>query len=294
MPNMHVNVPNNTVDSLNNSGHLGAKQAEIIPTNELANAVASRTENAPESTFKDKAISLMAGTLNVIREITAFIRALFETPNIGTTLNSLSESNPNISTTLNSLSESNPNIGTTLNSLSESNPNIGTTLNSLSESNPNIGKVVQGLAGFIGTSAIQWHEKNVGNPENEMDAGAQSRFYESLIRNKLNEMNDADVAVMLEQLEGDYGQRLRSVLTFAAEKVPMARAAQKDELLISKSNALPRVTESLITELRERLGLPSEQIKDIKFIDSVTELEQPELAALKQVGFTENMLIDQW
>ena len=276
----NVNVPNNAVDSLKNSGHLGARQAEIIPTNELANAVASRTENAPKSTFKDKVISLMAGTLNAIREITAFIRALFETPNIGTTLNSLSESNPNISTTLNSLSESNP--------------NIGTTLNSLSESNPNIGKVVQGLAGFIGTSAIQWHEKNVGNPENEMDAGAQSRFYESLIRNKLNEINDADVAVMLEQLEGDYGQRLRSVLTFAAEKVPMARAAQKDELLISKSNALPRVTESLITELRERLGLPSEQIKDIKFIDSVTELEQPELAALKQVGFTENMLIDQW
>ncbi|GEM77726.1 hypothetical protein [Vibrio sagamiensis] len=252
MPNMHVNVPNNTVDSLNNSGHLGAKQAEIIPTNELANAVASRTENAPESKLKDKVISFVAGALNAIREITAFIKARFVTPN------------------------------------------IGTTLNSLSESNPNIGKVVQGLAGFIGSSAIQWHEKNVGNPENEMDAGAQSRFYESLIRNKLNEMNDTDVAVMLEQLEGDFGQRLRSVLTFAAEKVPMARAAQKDELLISKSNALPRVTESLITELRERLRLPSEQIKDIKFIDSVTELDQPELAALKQVGFTEKMLIDQW
>ena len=130
MPNMHVNVPNNTVDSLNNSGHLGAKQAEIIPTNELANAVASRTENAPESTLKDKVFSLIAGTLNVIREITAFIRALLETPN--------SEA-PNLEPS-----------------------NIGTTLNSLSESNPNIGKVVQGLAGFIDTSAILWHEKNVG------------------------------------------------------------------------------------------------------------------------------------
>ena len=169
---------------------------------------------------------------------------------------------------------------------------IGEMVNSLSHTRPNIGAVMQGLKGFIDTSAQKWHEKTREKPEDSLDANAHARFDEALMNSALNDMSTSDLKDTLTHLEGPFGERMRSVLGFVAGQVPMSDLAQDDRVLISTSMRFSGVIEGLITAIREKLGENTDvPFKDGERINSLEQLKPLEKAALLRVGISEEMLV---
>jgi hypothetical protein len=169
---------------------------------------------------------------------------------------------------------------------------IGEIVNSLSHVRPNIGAVMQGLKGFIDTSALQWFDKTAEKPEDSLDANAHARFDEALMNSALNDMSTSDLKDTLTHLEGPFGERMRSVLNFVAGQVPMSDLVQDDGVLISTSMRFGVVVEGLITAIREKLGENTNvSFKDGELINSLEQLKPMEKAALLRVGISEEMLV---
>lgn len=169
---------------------------------------------------------------------------------------------------------------------------IGDVVNSLSHTRPNVGAVMQGLKGFIDTSAQRWHESTAEKLEDTQDASAHARFDRALMNLALDDMLTSDLKQTLSHLEGAFGQRMRSILGLVAQRVPMSKLAQVDEVLLTTSIRFGGVVEYLIVALREKLGQSTDApFKDGELINSIEQLKPMEKAALLRVGIREEMLV---
>ncbi|MDP2503850.1 ADP-ribosyltransferase [Vibrio splendidus] len=169
---------------------------------------------------------------------------------------------------------------------------LGLIVDSLSHKRPNVSATMQGLQGFIDTSALQWHEKTAKKPEDALDANAHARFDGDLMSSALDQMSKSDLKATLTQLEGAFGQRLRGVFGLVAEKVPSSDLAQGDNVLISTAMRFSGLVEGLMTALSEKLGEATDvRFKDCDFVSELSELTAIEKAALIKVGIKEEMLL---
>lgn len=169
---------------------------------------------------------------------------------------------------------------------------IGDVVNSLSHTRPNIGSVMQGLKGFIDTSAQRWHESSAKNLEDAQDTSAHAHFDKALMNLALDDMSTSDLKLTLSHLEGAFGQRMRSILGLVAQRVPMSKLAQDDEVLLTTSIRFGGVVEGLIVALKEKLDQSTDEpFKDGELINSLEQLKPMEKAALLRVGIREEMLV---
>lgn len=169
---------------------------------------------------------------------------------------------------------------------------LGLIVDSLSHKRPNVSATMQGLQGFIDTSALQWHEKTAKKPEDALDANAHARFDGDLMSSALDQMSKSDLKATLTQLEGAFGQRLRGVFRLVAEQVPSSYLAQGDNVLISTAMRFSGLVEGLMTALGEKLGEATDvRFKDCDFVSELSELTAIEKAALIKVGIKEEMLL---
>ena len=169
---------------------------------------------------------------------------------------------------------------------------IGEVVNSLSHTRPNIGSVMQGLKGFIDTSAQRWHESRAENLEDAQDTNAHAHFDKALMNLALDDMSMSDLKKALSYLEGAFGQRMRSILGLVTERVPMSKLAQSDEVLLTTSIRFGGVVEGLIVALRKKLDQNTDApFKDGELINSPEQLKPMEKAALLRVGIREEMLV---
>ena len=118
---------------------------------------------------------------------------------------------------------------------------------------------------------------------------------------------------MLENLEGEFGNRLGSILDFAAEKIGLY---ENDPVLISTTFNYKKVLEELIKVLRyqlqtgEELGVNDQKDTEIckiiaeteseaplnnaAIIDSIDQLNTSEIIALSLFGIRESTLASLW
>lgn len=162
---------------------------------------------------------------------------------------------------------------------------------------------------FIKDAEIEFSFLNIKNKKIFLDQEAQRFFMRKKLCQELRESTTENNKKMLESLEGKFGNRLASVLDFAAEKVALH---EDNPVLISTTFNYRKVLDELIKVLRyqlqtgEDLGVSDQKDTEIckkiaetdseaplnnaAIIDSIDQLNTSEIVALSLFGIRESTL----
>lgn len=153
---------------------------------------------------------------------------------------------------------------------------------------PSAGLLLKYLDNFIKETDVLWASTNENNQERLFDQEARRDFNrDALIGQLLDAQSAADKAQMLENMEGKFGQRLRGVVEFAAEKVGQN---EDDPVLISTAYKYHTVMDDLIITLRNQLGKDEAVVGNGEDVRRFDELTESEIQALAMVGMQSTIL----
>ena len=163
---------------------------------------------------------------------------------------------------------------------------LGNALDSLASARPNQRLVLGGLMQFAGQTDQAWADQTAGKPEDRLDAGARLRFDTGHMKAELARLDDSAARQMLQQLEGDFGDRTKAVCDFAVAQVSTFADSESspEAVLVSRLTRMGNLVGSLTDELKVRLQLPESARGEPTMIDSVSQLTPLELAALAHIG----------
>ncbi|MFE8729468.1 AexT-like T3SS ADP-ribosyltransferase toxin [Aeromonas hydrophila] len=163
---------------------------------------------------------------------------------------------------------------------------LGNALDSLASARPNQRLVLGGLMQFAGQTDQVWADQTAGKPEERLDAGARLRFDTGHMKTELARLDDSAARQVLQQLEGDFGDRAKAVCDFAVAQVSTFADSESspEAVLVSRLTRMGNLVGSLTDELKVRLQLPESARGEPTMIDSVSQLTPLELAALAHIG----------
>ncbi|MGL6428557.1 ADP-ribosyltransferase [Aeromonas hydrophila] len=163
---------------------------------------------------------------------------------------------------------------------------LGNALDSLASARPNQRLVLGGLMQFAGQTDQAWADQTAGKPEDRLDAGARLRFDTGHMKAELARLDDSAARQVLQQLEGDFGDRAKAVCDFAVAQVSTFADSESspEAVLVSRLTRMGNLVGSLTDELKVRLQLPESARGELTMIDSVSQLTPLELAALAHIG----------
>lgn len=163
---------------------------------------------------------------------------------------------------------------------------LGNALDSLASARPNQRLVLGGLMQFSGQTDQAWADQTAGKPEDRLDAGARLRFDTGHMKAELARLDDSAARQVLQQLEGDFGDRAKAVCDFAVAQVSTFADSESspEAVLVSRLTRMGNLVGSLTDELKVRLQLPESARGEPTMIDSVSQLTPLELAALAHIG----------
>lgn len=163
---------------------------------------------------------------------------------------------------------------------------LGNALDSLASARPNQRLVLGGLMQFAGQTDQAWADQTAGKPEDRLDAGARLRFDTGHMKAELARLDDSAARQVLQQLEGDFGDRAKAVCDFAVAQVSTFADSESspEAVLVSRLTRMGNLVGSLTDELKVRLQLPESARGESTMIDSVSQLTPLELAALAHIG----------
>ncbi|MBM0513770.1 AexT-like T3SS ADP-ribosyltransferase toxin [Aeromonas hydrophila] len=163
---------------------------------------------------------------------------------------------------------------------------LGNALDSLASARPNQRLVLGGLMQFAGQTDQAWADQTAGKPEDRLDAGARLRFDTGHMKAELARLDDSAARQVLQQLEGDFGDRAKAVCDFAVAQVSTFADSESspEAVLVSRLTRMGNLVGSLTDELKVRLQLPESARGEPTMIDSVSKLTPLELAALAHIG----------
>ncbi|MFQ2268330.1 AexT-like T3SS ADP-ribosyltransferase toxin [Aeromonas hydrophila] len=163
---------------------------------------------------------------------------------------------------------------------------LGNALDSLASARPNQRLVLGGLMQFAGQTDQAWADQTAGKPEDRLDAGARLRFDTGHMKAELARLDDSAARQVLQQLEGDFGDRAKAVCDFAVAQVSTFADSESspEAVLVSRLTRMGNLVGSLTDELKVRLQLPESARGEPTMIDSVSQLTPLELAALAHIG----------
>lgn len=167
-------------------------------------------------------------------------------------------------------------------------PSIKAALANLASQRPNTSVFLGGLVAFIHEQESRWFEKT-SNSKVVMDAEAQSCFIIEGFQGYIDKLSAEEAHKILEQLEGDFGQRAHEVM--GAATMLVGEADDDNELLCRLARA-EVVADKLIGLLRAKLDMPDINMQfkvtsNRSIMDRSTNLDQfdpLELAALVSLG----------
>lgn len=163
---------------------------------------------------------------------------------------------------------------------------LGNALDSFASARPNQRLVLGGLMQFAGQTDQAWADQTAGKPEDRLDAGARLRFDTGHMKAELARLDDSAARQVLQQLEGDFGDRAKAVCDFAVAQVSTFADSESspEAVLVSRLTRMGNLVGSLTDELKARLQLPESARGEPTMIDSVSQLTPLELAALAHIG----------
>ncbi|MBM0419906.1 ADP-ribosyltransferase [Aeromonas veronii] len=169
---------------------------------------------------------------------------------------------------------------------------LGHALDSLASARPNQRLVLGGLIQFAGQTDQAWVNHTAGKPEDRLDAGARLRFDTGHMQAELGRLGDSEARQVLQQLEGDFGDRARAICDFAVAQVSGFADSESspEAVLVSRLTRMGNLVGSLTDALKERLQLPGSARGEPTMIDSASQLTPLELAALAHIGVDESYL----
>ncbi|MFM5375594.1 ADP-ribosyltransferase [Aeromonas veronii] len=169
---------------------------------------------------------------------------------------------------------------------------LGHALDSLASARPNQRLVLGGLMQFAGQTDQAWVNHTAGKPEERLDAGARLRFDTGHMQAELGRLGDSEARQVLQQLEGDFGDRARAICDFAVAQVSGFADSESspEAVLVSRLTRMGNLVGSLTDALKERLQLPGSARGEPTMIDSASQLTPLELAALAHIGVDESYL----
>ncbi|MBT9430985.1 hypothetical protein JZM24_00185 [Candidatus Sodalis endolongispinus] len=147
--------------------------------------------------------------------------------------------------------------------------------------------ILRYLDHLIKETDISWADMNHDNPERLCDQVARRSFNRTVLTAELEGQSFNACTQMLEHLEGKYGQHLRGVLYFAAERVGQT---VEDPVKVSTAYKYPTFLEDTITALHERLGHDDVMVDPGAYIRGYGELTSKNIEALSSVGIGAKLL----
>lgn len=169
--------------------------------------------------------------------------------------------------------------------------NLGASINELTNTRPNLGNILTSVQTFIEESNQAWSKLNADKPEQLIDAVARSTFNKQLISAQLAQMPDSAKKQAYEQLDGQFGERMRGIIDFAVEKVTLSDYTQDDPVMISTVVKYGTVIEGLVDSLKLNLNTDlDKRIPQPAYISESSQLSPFEQAALSRVGITKQII----
>ncbi|MPY25659.1 hypothetical protein FM037_27745 [Shewanella psychropiezotolerans] len=183
--------------------------------------------------------------------------------------------------------------------------NLGATINELSSTRPNFGNILTSVQTFIEESNQAWSEHHEDkhkqfmatntNPENKykdnsFDAGLRSKFNEQLIAEQLSQMPTSNMQQAYEQLDGQFGDRMRGIMEFSAAQVGKADIS---DVMTSEALKYSTVIDGLMDSLNLKLNPASDSDKPLgkpTNVSNIAQLSPLEQAALSRIGITKQIL----
>ncbi|MBZ6068254.1 ADP-ribosyltransferase [Aeromonas schubertii] len=163
---------------------------------------------------------------------------------------------------------------------------LGGALDSLATSRPNQRLVLGGLMQFASQGDQAWAAQTAGKPEDRLDAGARLRFDTGRMKSELARLSAGEAAQVLQQLEGEFGDRAKTMCDFAVAQVSTFADSETspEALLVSRLTRMGNLIGSVTDELKARLQVPQSANKETAMIDDASQLTALELAALDHIG----------
>ncbi|WP_394390405.1 hypothetical protein [Shewanella woodyi] len=166
--------------------------------------------------------------------------------------------------------------------------NLGSSINELSSVRPNMSNILTSVQTFIKESNQAWSKLNANDPEQLFDAGAQSAFSQQLITEQLNLMPTSSLQQAYEQLDGQFGDRMRGIMEFSAVQVGMADIS---DVMTSEAFKYSIVIEGLMDSLNLKLNPDSDKpLGKPTEISNIAQLSPLEQAALSRIGINKQIL----
>ncbi|AQS40643.1 hypothetical protein Sps_05580 [Shewanella psychrophila] len=181
--------------------------------------------------------------------------------------------------------------------------NLGASINELSSTRPNLGNILTSVQTFIEESNQAWSEHNEDrhkqfmatntNPENKykdnsFDAGLRSKFNEQLMTKQLSQMPSSNIQQAYEQLDGQFGDRMRGIMEFSADQVGKADIS---DVMTSEALKYSTVIDGLMDSLNLKLNPDSDKpLGKPTNVSNIAQLSPLEQAALSRIGITKQIL----
>nr|WP_234813655.1 hypothetical protein [Candidatus Hamiltonella defensa] len=128
---------------------------------------------------------------------------------------------------------------------------------------------------------ILWSSTHKNDPKQQLDQGAYRDCARGVLSQLWSFLSAGDKEKMLENMEGQFGQRLRGVVELAAEEVGQN---EEDRILISTIYKYSFLMEDVVLALRNDLGKEEFVVGNPENIKQLSELINSEIQALLQVG----------
>ncbi|WP_158533954.1 hypothetical protein [Candidatus Williamhamiltonella defendens] len=128
---------------------------------------------------------------------------------------------------------------------------------------------------------IVWSSIHKNDPKQQLDQGAYRDCARGVLSQLWSFLSAGDKEKMLENMEGQFGQRLRGVVELAAEEVGQN---EEDRILISTIYKYSFLMEDVVVTLRNDLGKEEFVVGNPENIKQLSELINSEIQALLQVG----------
>lgn len=151
----------------------------------------------------------------------------------------------------------------------------------LMSDNPDASLFLEHLSLIKDEVDIVWSSIHKNNPKQQFDQGAYRDCARGVLSQLWSFLSAGDKEKMLENMEGQFGQRLRGVVELAAEEVGQN---EEDPISISTTYKYSFLMEDVVLTLRNDLGKEEFVVGNPDNIKQLSELTNSEIQALLQVG----------
>ena len=166
--------------------------------------------------------------------------------------------------------------------------NLGASINELSSTRPNLSNILTSVQTFIEESNQAWSELNADKPNLLLDAGARSAFNQRLITEQLDQMPTSSMQQAYEQLDGQFGDRMRGIMEFSAAQVGLADIT---DVMTSEALKYSTVIDGLMDSLNLKLNPGADKpLGNLTYVSNIAQLNPLEQAALSRIGITKEIL----